>query len=687
MLSFILSWIKRNTDFTILSLFIVGIIIFALELGGWRQPLIVDRTFHLYSSQMIAKGAVPYVDYFNVHPPLGVMLIALPMYIFPGLQFGVGPSIVHSGITLLWSIAGVIALYYIAKRITGTRLGGLLSISFWIFLTPLFIRYFSVGENRLLVVSSILMAMALLQRSKWYWAGFSLAIGFMTYYPTALAGLAVILVVLGQNYWKDRFRAAAIFSAGFFTVTGLVALWLLYKGALLACIDVTMRWPFEIGFGNPNVERTFVESIVKRYQGLLKVFLMSYSFWGINMLWIPIGGCLGLIFFVIKNIKRNDVTVADFFLSEKIAPPFVATIVFFLYVLVERGPLDAIMLECFLTIWISLFILEMLSLLRGYSFIGYCASFLILYGCMFLFGYKIFDSMSTLFERGATPNWRIKVKNYDGSVHLQTEAGEKLFESYPEDKNILVLGDLWLLNVTNRDNQSHFYHTGRKMRLAAELAGYATPENNVWNQLATLDSDLIFIANYRKGAKYQNLTEKYADEDYACVGEASNVFIIMPKDDIEALPALLSMQQVFSSPQSIDHSGDIEILEIEDLGRIQNLQINEIAPGALLLGYQIDEISSGSITLFWWNWLDRDRQKIDIHLEIKRENETVFEKVVNEERFPKYSVFKQIIELPDEMKLKRENQVIISHKENQIDYFPCKSDFTTGPITIPLVGK
>lgn len=684
MLSSSLSWLKKNLDLTVLSVFILVVIVYAFQLGGWNQPLILDRTFHLYSAQLVAKGAIPYIDYFNVHPPLGIMLIAFPMYLFPGLQTGAGPSIVHSIWTILWSIGGIIALYYIAKKITGSWLGGLLSISFWMFLTPLFVRHYSVGQNRILVTSSILIAMALLQRGKWLWAGFSLAFGFMTYYPSALAGIAVILLILGQKSWVQRLKATAKFSAGFFTIVGMVLLWLLYKGALVEWFDVTLRWPFALEAVKANIDKSFLDSFIDRHDGLLRILRKGYKIRDVNLIWLPIAGVAGCVYFFIKTTIQKNLRTADLFISKEIAPAFITTAMFYLYLLVEKGPLDGLILESFLTIWVSVLIIDIVSPLKNISFTGYYSSFAIIYVVLILFGFKLFNTMTSVFDRGVHILWRKENLEYRGSVHLQTEASQKLFENYSREKKILVLGDLWFLNVTNRENPSRFYHTGKKMQLAAELAEYVTPEKDIWDELAELNSDLILISSSRKRASYGKLTEQLVDMNYACVGEASDVFFLIPRNDISALSAIFSMQQLFQNAQSTDEFEGFDIVDIDVVGRIKNLAINEIVPGILLLGYQIDLHNSKTVTLYWWNWLESTNHSPDILIEVELNGEIVLKQSVKTTFLPKYQVLKQVIEIPDFEEWAGEGNLSIFNDTNRFTNLPCLSDFTTGPINIPL---
>jgi hypothetical protein len=680
------TWIKKNIDFTVLSVTILISILYALQLKGWTQPYISDRTFHLYSSQMIAKGAIPYVDFFNVHPPAGIMLTALPMYLFPSLQVGVGPALVHSVLTMIWSFCATISLYFIAKRITSTWVGGLLCVTFWMYLTPLFVRHYSIGQNRLLVISCILITIALLQGKRWYWAGFSLAMGFMTYYPAALAGVAVLFVIAGQKTWQERIKASALFLAGFITLSGIILLWLSEKGALGAWFDVTLRWPFAFGeVASSNVKRSLSKFLINSNISIKNIIINGYKFWDVNLLWIPIGGVIGYFYFTLKQIISKNKKITALLFSDKIAPVFLTTLMFYFYLLVEKGPLDPLLLESLLTVWISFLLIEVTSFVKSYSVVGYSCSFIIISITLSFFSYKLFATMNTLFQETMHPMWRDWHLEYSNSTYLQTKASQEIVKTYSADKNILVLGDLWFLNASNRKNASNFYHTGGKMMLAAQLSGNIDKKENLWHKLADLNSDLVLVTKYRHGAFYNIMTEKLVEMEYACVGEASDVLVIMPRKDVQYLPSIFKMQQVFTPPQSADDFDEFEIIAPDDLNKLSNRQISEIVPGTLLLGYQTDKANANLVTLYWWNWLDPEDQVFDIFMETKYNGRIVSSQLLNKMRFPRNQVIRQVVELPDFQESIENGQLIISHHEEKITRILCKSDFTRGPVTIPLL--
>jgi hypothetical protein len=152
-----LTWATAHTDALTITALLTVLIFETLYLRGWTYLIFGDRSFHLYSAQEIARGRIPYADFFNLHPPLALMLLALPMWIFPKLMTGVGPVYVHITWTVLWTAAGVVATYYIGKRLSGSWLGGALAGWLLVGLTPLLIIHAVVGENRILIVTAIVL--------------------------------------------------------------------------------------------------------------------------------------------------------------------------------------------------------------------------------------------------------------------------------------------------------------------------------------------------------------------------------------------------------------------------------------------------------------------------------------------------------------------------------------------------
>ena len=483
---------RDHPTFTDVSSLIFLLITFgtiAFIFRGWDQPFIQDRTLHIYSAQEIARGRIPYVDFFNIHPPAGIMLIAIPMWIFPGLRTGTGPAIVHSGLTIIWSSISLIAIYYVAKRLRNNWITGLIAGFIWIGLTPLFLRHFSVGQNRLLVVTSLLLTTVFLQQKKFYWAGFSLAVGFMTYYPTIL-GIAAVFTTLLFLPKREGFHGFFTFCGGFLTVTAVILLWLVWRGALIPWFNTTLLWPFVSLSGSTNHQIdniSFFGNFPKFFQTMQK----GYQFHDVNVSWIPLLGGIAFIHYIISILIQKEKRFSQL-LEPKSSPVLVMTIMYLLYFGVESGLLDTFMLQSFIAIWVAWEIASVLEIVYPVSNWQYRIGVLIIALVFGSLNIRLIKAYQEVYNTGLHPRWKSFILDEERSIHTQVAAGQTFLHFVPPEKKIIVLGDMWFNIVNDRENPTLIYHMGQKMQLSAHLAGVIPPEIDLYQYIANQEPEIYW---------------------------------------------------------------------------------------------------------------------------------------------------------------------------------------------------
>lgn len=678
------SWIKSHSDLTAIVFLLLLLVGVAFLLQGWNQPLIKDRTFHLYSSQEIARGRIPYVDFFNIHPPMGIILSAIPMWLFPNLRTGEGPALTHSALTIIWSALGVIAMYFISKRINnGNWLAGLLAALIWLLLTPVFLREFSVGQNRLLVVSALLLTTALLQNGKWFWAGLSLGVGFMTYYPAILGAATIVIVFQGRKSSK-WFLKIVQFSAGFFTLVGSIAFWLAWKGAFFPWINVTLRWPLALVIGDSLAGGSSGPSILDRFGQLIILLPKSYQAGSINLGWLPILGLFaffGFSFYFLSSGERRKI----FFTDKTSFPVVVMTSMFMLYNLVETGILDFFMLDSFLTIWAAMALTLLLSNIKSISAKKYRVSVISLALVIGISGLLLVITIKNVFEFGNLRKWREPLQTNSAHINLtnQIAASDALFSHIGSEKQIIVLGDLWLLITSGRENPSPFYHTGEKMRLSAKLAGYISSENDIYDELAEINPDMFIISHHRRGAEYENLTSTLFESGYICVGQAGEVMNIIHPNDLNALIGSFAMQQKFFPSVQVDSGLGESVIDIMSLNRIKDINIREVAPGILLLKDELISGTSLESVFYWWVWAE-PKDQMNIRFEMKTSERIIFSQLLNKNRFVPHVLIKQVVSLGDISDIPNDAKIQIWAQGRQPKTSACNRPFSVESDTLIL---
>lgn len=597
------SALHRLDALIVLSLLIL-LVLELIYLRGWTYPIIGDRTLQIYPAQEIARGRLPYIDFSYNHPPFPLMLAALPMWIFPSLSVGKGPAWVHQALTFIWACGGIVGVYFIGKQLMNNRVGGALAGWLLVGLTPLLVLEAAEGENSILVVSAVVLAVALMQHDRWLWAGIATGIGAMTSYPALLA-MAGAWVLFAQYQGRDRWRRIGLFLVGVAAPVAITAGWLAARRSLGPAISETMRWPvaYALGLGEELVGKKASLHIAGLGKMVRDLALAYYGKGG----WILVAATFGLGAFVVNGLKRGQRDAL--WKNPATVPPLILCILTMIYLFVESGELDSFLVLPFVAVWAAFGFKSAIHIAGTWrTWLARTLAVLIIIISVFFSGLMTASAQ----KRIATS----KTTNV-GQVSLQTQvdATQALEKYLSPGQGLQVMDELWPLVLSGRENVSPFFHTGPKIELAARLSGDA-PKGIFW-QVIDDSPDVVMFSLKERNADYDRLAKMLTNHGKVCAGVVHRLAVFVPSDNVQTLAAVVAMQQALDGkiPKPKE-------LEPEEIKSMKSVAIREVSPGLLLIASRVTRAKRELVLhLTWWTWLAK-RDQPSIWLEIVSDQQT-----------------------------------------------------------------
>lgn len=225
------SWIHGDPVTYVVG--VAALVVFALH--GFDGRLSRDLGVYAYAGQQVADGVPPYVGIMNRAGPLAHLVPAV------GVGFArVGGFDEILGMRLVFlaiSVAGVCAMYVLARTLFASRLAGVAAAAALVSFAG-FIEYASNGpREKSLMVLFLLCTLLAMAHRRWFAAGAALCLGTLTWQPVLIVGLAAIVVTLIADRPDRPIRALGRLVAGL-AVPGVVCLaYFAIVGALRAFVD------------------------------------------------------------------------------------------------------------------------------------------------------------------------------------------------------------------------------------------------------------------------------------------------------------------------------------------------------------------------------------------------------------------------------------------------------------------
>lgn len=227
--------------------------VFALQVRTlpWIANTSTDEGAHAEAGRMIFEGYMPYRDFYYSHPPL------LPLFIGLGLQLSGGmflPRLIY----LFLNIFSVIPLFMILRRISGTYLGALVAIVFYLTWYQMVDHDFRFIETRqfanVFFIAFLYFAIVRPDRrwSSVYQTIFSIASVF-TVFPIAADLLFVSLaIIFSAPSVEERRRLLRHFvTIGIICTGAVLLLWITLSHSL----ELTLLFHAYVSVGSSRMDR------------------------------------------------------------------------------------------------------------------------------------------------------------------------------------------------------------------------------------------------------------------------------------------------------------------------------------------------------------------------------------------------------------------------------------------------
>ncbi|HEY3529578.1 MAG TPA: hypothetical protein VGK78_10530 [Nocardioides sp.] len=271
---------------------LVALVVYGVH--GFDGTLDRDQGTFVYAGQDVARGVPPFVGIFNSVGPLGDVVTGIGVRL--GSLFGIDAVLAARLTYLVASAAAVAALSVLAREALGSRIAGLLTPAVFLTFTG-FLELATGGpREKTVMVLCLELALLLMLRRQWFWAGALTALATLTWQPAILSALAAALVALVTSGGSRR-RASTSYVAGGLTPVALVAVLYVVSGHL------RMAW---WGFVVVNVSYTRQPTILTSWRLVTADYRWStvlvVAGWALTV-------CLGAA--AAARLRRTGVTPVD----------------------------------------------------------------------------------------------------------------------------------------------------------------------------------------------------------------------------------------------------------------------------------------------------------------------------------------------------------------------------------------
>jgi hypothetical protein len=455
---------------------IIAIIIW-LQYGIFKLHLEDDMGIYLYGAKELIDGNIPYVNLFEVKPPITFIVPAGGFLVFSNL---LGLSyILASRITMLLLGGGTVFFtYLLSYHLFKNRIQAILSAIILLTVTVFGWAALS-GRIKLIMVFFSIACLYAIIRKKLFIAGILGSLAALSWQPGALLPLSVILYAMINKKLRKEQLIKSIIGAALPVI--IIAIFFLIMGGLNETINQTILFTF-------TFKSTLHWGVFSAINNL--IYAVIY-FLGTEILFIILG-FLGFIIYLIK--KRKD------FINLKSHIPFVFLpfILLILYSLYDfQSWHDAIPLLPFIAIFASYFLIifgkkigsliQQKTRLSGSKISTYVIIILLLLTTF----YGLFPLL-----RNPEPVREIISEGNMGQVGQMISEGNFIgaFPTMIEDVGFLRLVDM--LFLTNKD-------TGITLGEQIEFAEYIETNSNKDQRLLFVSvPDIMFLSNRRNINRY-----------------------------------------------------------------------------------------------------------------------------------------------------------------------------------------
>lgn len=227
---------RQRWEAVVIAALLLGASVFAFSQNGFEGRLSRDQGNLVYSGQQMAKGVPPYVSLFNHTGPLSP-LIAGAAIIVPN-ALSVDDVFAVRMVFCALSAVAVVALYWLATTLFGSRAVGLLSAIVFIGFEG-FARDAGSGPRaKTPMVLFEILCLLFAAHKNWFSAGLFGSLAFLVWQPAGVyAATAVAVAALQSAPGRERWSSLARSVAGTLVPVVVVSGYFAYKNALVEFVD------------------------------------------------------------------------------------------------------------------------------------------------------------------------------------------------------------------------------------------------------------------------------------------------------------------------------------------------------------------------------------------------------------------------------------------------------------------
>ncbi|WP_137291079.1 DolP-mannose mannosyltransferase [Natronorubrum halophilum] len=270
----------------VVLMFVVGFAIYRVE----DPPMVTDPAFFQHTGWYVLQGGVPYVDIWDVNPPVPFGITAALAAVSGGDMF-----VLHAlsvALTVTVAAASVLLVGWVARLLTGEDIAAIAAGLSMFVLPALFILPMQGVRAQFYALFFGVAALALALRDRPFLAGVAAALAAGSWQ----SGGAFAPLIVGMAYQRAGGRGALSAIAGGGVVTGAVVLVFAAAGALVPMIVQTILAPLVAGSPYTLAERVYSILLVFGYASVLipvavygwaDAVVRDRSRW-----WVPAGGLI-----------------------------------------------------------------------------------------------------------------------------------------------------------------------------------------------------------------------------------------------------------------------------------------------------------------------------------------------------------------------------------------------------------
>ncbi|WP_339106047.1 DolP-mannose mannosyltransferase [Haloterrigena salinisoli] len=277
---------------------VLGPIVVVLFVAGFGRHLLVDwptiatdPAFFQHTGWYVLKGGVPYVDVWDVNPPVPFGIAAVLAALSGGnmlVLHGLGATL-----TTLIAAASVLLVAWIARHVTGDDAAAIAAGLAMLVVPELFLLSPEGVRAQFYALFFGVLALALALRDRPFLAGTAAALSAGSWQ----SGAVFAMLIVGIAYQRTGAKGALRAIAGGGVVTGAVVLAFAATEGLVPMVVQTVVAPLTAGSSYTLAERVYTILLVFGYGSLLvPVALYGWARAAVSDVrerwWIPAGGLL-----------------------------------------------------------------------------------------------------------------------------------------------------------------------------------------------------------------------------------------------------------------------------------------------------------------------------------------------------------------------------------------------------------